>query len=153
MKSFEILFFVTWLQQIPEFIILKVLCNIIIFTSCYQIYLVGKFGFIWDSFFCYISEFQFISFNSYYEIFIVKIGEWEEFFITNHTESFRFIFFQIFKKFACLNHYIAYIPIYTICHIGLNQNHKKPFYYIFYMEIVLPYFRLVKEEKGICRDI
>ena len=43
-------------------------------------------------------------------------------------------------------HYIAYVPIYHICHTGFNQNHKKLFYYIFYMESVLWYFRLVKED-------
>ena len=64
--------------------------------------------------------------------------------IQNHLD----LSFFKYSKGCLFNHYIAYVPIYHTCHNGLNQNHKKLFYYIFYTECVLPYFRLVKEEKG-----
>ena len=65
--------------------------------------------------------------------------------IQNHLDS---SFFSSVQKCACLIHYISFVTIYHICYIGLNQNHKKLFYYILYMESVLPCSRLVKEDKG-----
>ena len=46
--------------------------------------------------------------------------------------------FSNIQNFACLIYYIGYVPKYHIRHIGLNQNHKRLFHYVFYMESVLP---------------
>ena len=44
-------------------------------------------------------------------------------------------------------HYIACVLIHRVCHMELNKNHKKLFYYTIFKEKALPYFILVKEEK------
>ena len=92
----------------------------------------------------YLYLHYFFPFNSKNEIFLIRTGEWKKFFSTNHLEPVRFIFLRkfSFQKFACLIRYIGYVHIYHIFCTELNQNHKKLFYCIFYLENILLYFRL-----------